>query len=815
MCDLPSGTVTFLFTDIEGSTRLLDELGADAYSAALADHRRLLREAVTSHGGVEVDTQGDAFLVAFADAAEAAAAARRAQEALAEGPINVRMGLHTGEARLSGEGYVGRDVHLGARVCAAGHGGQVLLSRATRDLLGGADVMDLGEHRLKDFADPVWIFQLGSERFPPLRTISNTNLPRPASSFVGREREVAEVRARLVDGARMLTLTGPGGTGKTRLSLEVAAELVPEFKSGVFWVDLAPLRESALVPETIAQVLGAKDGLAGHIGEREMLLVLDNMEQVVESAPELAALLMSCPNLRLLNTSRELLRVRGEVAYTVPPLASQESVELFGARSGLSPDDTIAELCRRLDNLPLAIELAAARASVLSPAQILDRLSKRLDLFKGGRDTGARQQTLRATIAWSYDLLRPDEQRLFARLSAFRGGWTLESAEQVTDADLDVLQSLVDKSLIGYGGNRFEMLETIREFATERLDASAESNEIRRGHARYFLALVEEAEPNLGESTEWVERLEREHGNIRAGLDYLQTCGDGAIALRFAAALAEFWYLGGHLREGRDSLEGALAAERLPTAVRAKALNGAAWMLVESGDPATGARRAEEALSIYRELGDSRGIAESLLELGVAISEQGDHGSALPILEEGVQRFRELGDEQSLVIAVRNLAGTYHDAGDLRRAWALHEDNLKRSREMNDARAEAMSLGQLARIAVDEGRVEEALPMLRAQLRVWRDLGMPLALVVSLCRFARALAIAGEAVTAVRLLSAAHALLNNQLPRTGEVAKTNQETLSATHAQLDETTFAEAWEQGQKLTEDQAVALALDTEPNA
>jgi len=673
----------------------------------------------------------------------------------------------------------------------------------------------MGEHRLKDFAAPVWIYQLGNDRFPPLKSISNTNLPHPTSSFVGRQKEVAEVGALLKGGARLVTLTGPGGSGKTRLAIESATELVPEFGNGVLWVDLAPLHDPALVTETIGQTLGAKDGLAEHIGDRRMLLVLDNLEQVVESAPELAALLMACPNLRLLNTSRELLRVRGEVAYAVQPLASRESVELFGARSGLSPDDTIAELCRRLDNLPLAVELAAARASVLSPAQILERLPKRLDLLKGGRDSDARQQTLRATIAWSYDLLRPDEQRLFARLSVFRGGWTLESADQVTDADLDVLQSLVDKSLIRYAGNRFEMLETIREFATERLDASAESNEIRRGHARYFLALAEEAEPNLGESAEWLERLKREHGNIRAGLDYLQARGDGALALRFATALAEFWYLGGNLREGRDSLEGALTAERLPTAARAKALNGAAWMLVESGDPATGARRAEEALAIYRELGDSRGIAESLLELGVAISEQGDPGSALPLLEEGVQRFRELGDERSLVIAVRNLAGTYHDDGDLRRAWALHEDNLKRSREMNDARAEAMSLGQLARIAVDEGRAEEALPMLRAQLRVWRDLGMPLALAVSLCRFARALAIAGEAVTAVRLLSAAHALLNNRLPRTGEVAKTNQETLSATHAQLDETNFAEAWDQGQKLTEDQAVALALDTEPNA
>jgi predicted ATPase len=811
MRDLPSGTVTFLFTDIEGSTGLLHELGAEAFSAALEDHRRLVRDTFAGHGGVEVDTQGDAFFVAFPSAPGAISAAAEAQEGLAGGPIRVRMGLHTGTPHLSGEGYVGQDVHLGARIAAAGHGGQVLLSKQTRQQIAGdaPEFVDLGEHRLKDFAAPVWIYQLGSQRFPPLKTISNTNLPRPASSFVGRDKEVAEIGALLNDGARMVTLTGAGGSGKTRLAIEAAAELVPEFRNGVFWVDLAPLRDPALVLEVIGQTLGAKDGLAVHIGERRMLLVLDNLEQVIESAPELAALLAACPNLRLLDTSRELLRVRGEVEYAVPPLATPEAVELFAVRSGLPPNETIDELCRRLDNLPLAVELAAARTSVLSPAQILERISKRLDLLKGGRDTEARQQTLRATIAWSYDLLNREEQGLFARLSVFRGGCTLEWSEEVCDADLDVLQSLVDKSLVRHADERFTMLETIREYAAERLDESGEADELRRRHAERFLALAEEAAPSLHESSEWVDRLERDHDNIRAALDVLQARGDVALALRFTAALAYFWYLGGHLREGRDRLESVVSADERQTAIRAKALNSAAWMLVEGGDAAAGARRAEQALAIYRALGDSRGIADALLELGVATAEKGDPGLALPILEESVERFDELGNEQDLLLAVRNLAGVYQEAGDLRRARALHERNLMRAREIQDARTQAMSLGQLAMIAIDEGRVAAAMPMLKAQIHLWHDLNQQLPLAVSLCRFALALAAAGDARKAVRLLSASHALLDDQMPRTAEVAKINDQTLHATHAQLDEAAFAEAWELGRRLTADEAIALAM------
>ena len=351
--DLPSGAVTFLFTDVEGSTNLLHALGAVDYAQALAEHRRILRESFAAHGGVEVDTQGDAFFVAFPTALGALRAAAQGRDGLASGPIRVRIGIHSGTPHLTDEGYVGEVVHKGARIAAAGHGGQVLISATTAALIGTDGLHDLGEHRLKDFAEPIPIFQLGAQRFPPLKTISNTNLPRPASSFVGRDREAEEIVSLLEDGARLLTLTGPGGSGKSRLAIEAAATLVPKFKAGVFWVGLAPLRDPALVSETIGQTIGAKDGLADHIGERELLLLLDNLEQVVAAAPDLATLVEACPNLRLLVTSRELLRVRGEVEYAVLPLADPDAVELFCARAGTEPDEAVRQLCRALDNLSL------------------------------------------------------------------------------------------------------------------------------------------------------------------------------------------------------------------------------------------------------------------------------------------------------------------------------------------------------------------------------------------------------------------------------------------------------------------------------
>jgi class 3 adenylate cyclase len=408
--DLPSGTVTFLFTDIEGSTRQLHELG-DGYADVLAEHRRVLRAAFAHYDGVEVDTQGDAFFVAFARASDAIASAQAGQDALSGGPVRVRMGLHTGEPMVGAEGYVGIDVHHGARIASAGHGGQVLLSQTTRDLLDSSvDLVDLGLHRLKDLSEPRRLYQLGTEQFPPLKTLHQTNLPVPTTPFVGRQLELGEIRG-LLRSSRVLTLTGPGGTGKTRLALQVAAEAAEDFPAGVWWVPLAVLHDPALVRDSIAQVLGAKGELAEHIADKELLLVLDNLEHLLDAAPGLAAIVERCRGLRLLVTSREPLRLSAEQEYPVAPFALEEAVDFFcvrarAAKPDFAPTATLPDICGRLDSLPLALELAAARVKVLSPDQILTRLEQALPfLTHGRRDVPERQRTLAATIAWSYEML--------------------------------------------------------------------------------------------------------------------------------------------------------------------------------------------------------------------------------------------------------------------------------------------------------------------------------------------------------------------------------------------------------------------------
>jgi predicted ATPase/class 3 adenylate cyclase len=713
--DLPSGTVTFLFTDVEGSTRLLRELGAERYAQAIAEHRRLLRAAFSAEHGVEVDTQGDAFFYAFASAAGAVAAADRAQAALASGPIRVRIGVHTGKPHLTEEGYVGEDVHLGARIASSAHGGQVVISRATKDLVE-AELSDLGEHRLKDFAEPVWIFQLGQERFPPLKTISNTNLPRPASSFVGRERERTEVVSLLRGGARLVTLSGPGGSGKTRLSIESAAELVPEFRNGVFWVGLAAVHEPELVWEKVAQTLGAQDGLAEHVGERELLLLLDNFEQVVEAAPELASLLESCPNLRLLVTSRELLRVRGEVEYPVPPLAESDAVELFCARSHVEPDETVAELCRGLDNLPLAVELASARTSVLSPAQILERLSQRLDLLKGGRDAEARQQTLRATIAWSYDLLSPGERTLFARLSVFVGGCTLGAAEAVGGAELDTLQSLVDKSLLRFTDERFWMLETIREYATERLEESGEAEGVLQTYAEFFLALAESAHLSAEDfdAGQRYELIAPEADNLRGAIDWALAAGQVVLAAELIVSLEQFWVTR-NPNEGRRRTDQLVEYENeLPTLLRARVLRVRGGMTYILGDFAEGNRWAEAALAEFRQLGDETRAGHMLQRLAVEAHRLGDLPRARALIEEGLSLDPSVGGRAQ---ALNTLASVAFDEGEYEEALDLFEQSAGVAESVGNRWLQSHALLSRAQYALMLGQVERARLAARAGLR--------------------------------------------------------------------------------------------------
>ena len=626
--DLPAGTVTFLFTDIEGSTRLLHELG-DAYADELAAHRHALRDAFTRHGGVEVDTQGDAFFVAFARAGKALAAAADAQRAL-KGPIRVRIGLHTGEPLLTEEGYVGIDVHRAARIAAVGHGGQVLISQATRDLVGAEELRDLGEHRLKDLTAPERIYQLGDHDFPPLKSIDRTNLPVTATPLVGRETELAELLALLRNATRLVTLTGPGGSGKTRLALQVAAELVDEFQDSVYFVSLAPVQDPALVAPTMAQAAGVRD--LDDLRHAEALLLLDNFEHLLPAANEVGELLAGSSKLKLLATSRVRLRLTGEREFALDPLPQAQAVEFFVERArevkrDVRFDDSVEEICRRLDGLPLALELAASRVKILDPPLLLERLERRLPLLTGGaRDAPERQQTLRATIEWSYDLLDPRLQRVFLCLAAFRGTFSLDAAERVATADLDEIAGLVDWNLLKpIGQGRFLMLETIREYGVELLDASGESDEIRDRHLDFFLALVVEAEPNLTgpDQRQWYDRLRLEQDNLREALAYACDSGDGERALMLAGTIWRFWWDRGYTAEAGHWYERAFAVEEgASVEARARAFFGFAHVSESRGDSEQTLIRMGEAADLFRQIGDTRWLVLALTHLAQAHSAQ-------------------------------------------------------------------------------------------------------------------------------------------------------------------------------------------------
>ncbi len=809
--------MTFLFTDIEGSTRLLEELGPESYRDALAEHRRLLREAFEHHGGYEVDYEGDAFFVAFQDARAGVTAALEGQAALADGPIRVRMGLHTGEPLLDPPKYVGPDVHLAARIMSAGHGGQVLLSKATRDLVE-EELRDLGEHRLKDFGEPVWLFQLGGERFPPLKTISNTNLPRPASSLVGRGRELAEVVAVIRDGARFLTLTGPGGSGKTRLAIEAAAELVPEFKAGVFWVGLAALHDPALVLETVAQTLGARGELARHIGEREMVLLLDNLEQVVEAAPELAGLVEACPNLVVLVTSRELLRVRGEVEYQVLPLAEPDAVELFCARARVEPSPAVEELCRRLDNMPLALELAAARTSVLTVEHILDRLGQRLDLFKGGRDSDPRQQTLRATIEWSYDLLSAEEKQLFARLSIFGGGCTLDAAEEVVHADLDALQSLVDKSLVRRTGARFWMLETIREFASELMGALPDEEALERRFHAYFLALARAAEVGErgSEQAAWWSRLENEIDNLRAAIDRARRRGDHLDELELAVLLKRFWHTRSRLREGQRRIEAGLAAGPDVQGVsRARALAALAYCIGQTGgDAATAAALTEEALHFYEGVGDPGGVARMTLDLGVAADVGGDLERARELYARAGVLSREAGDGRYEYFAAHDLANVAFQEADYPLAVELGREALAVARAASDPTNVQSASLLFAYILAGAGRNCEAHELGLAVLRETAATGVQWVARDALELLAITQICAGASERGVLLAGLAERLRDEtDEPRQSSGDRLYRPAVERAEAELGHARFLDVLARGAELSLEDAAAVAAGSLP--
>jgi predicted ATPase/class 3 adenylate cyclase len=727
--DLPSGTVTFLFTDVEGSTRLLHEHGAE-YADLLADHRRALRHSFTAHSGVEVDTQGDAFFVAFRSASDAVAAADDARRALEGGPIRIRMGIHTGEPIVTKEGYVGIDVHRAARIAAAAHGGQIVLSETTRRLLDGqAPIRELGEHRLKDLIAGERLYQLGEGDFPPLRTLDATNLPIASSPLVGRERELEELIALLSNGMRLLTLTGPGGTGKTRLALQVAAELVGRLKDGVFWVPLAGLSDPELVSPEVAQAIGAPDDLAGFLGGRELLILLDNFEHLLDAAPAVSTVLAASPRLRVLVTSRAPLHVSGEREYRLEPLAAKDAAALFVERARaigreLTPDSTVEEICRRVDGLPLAVELAAARTKLLAPERLLERLGSALPILTGGRrDAPERQRTLRATIEWSYELLDDMSKEFFARLSVFAGSFPLGAAEEVCGVDLDGLAALVDTSLLKpIGEDRFLMLETIREYALERLEGSPDADALRRRHARFFSALTERAyEGRVSAEAEWSARLELDHDDLRASLDWAAT-NDPDLAIELAGALAWFWLSHGHLAEGRERLTGALAASTPTARIRARALTSAGSLAARLGDADTGRAQVNEGITLWRNLGDPNELASALDILGwLLVYDAGDDPGALEAFEESVKLRRELGDEPG---EIRSLVGTCQvllALGDTEQAESLSHGLLEMAN--GDPRTEHFAFHFLADCSLLRGDCDEAERRYRESLRAALPLG--------------------------------------------------------------------------------------------
>ena len=813
----PTGIVTFLFTDIEGSTRLLQQLG-ESYADVLAQQRKLLRAAFNERGGHEIDTAGDGLFVAFHRATQAVEAAIEAQRAIAShswpenAPVRVRMGLHTGEAVLTSEGYIGLDVHRAARICSAGHGGQILLSQTMRDLvendlLEGMSLRNLGEHRLKDLQHPEQVSQLVTSDlpadFPSLKSLDTlpNNLPLQLTSFIGREKEIAEVN-QLFTNTRLLTLTGSGGCGKTRLGLQVVADLLEEFPDGVWVVELAPLSDPSLVTQEVASTLGIREesdelltgspliggrspGVISHpsgvdsllnrltdyLKSKQILLFLDNCEHLIEACIKLVdVLLHSCPNLKILVASREALGIAGESTYRVPSLSlpdpknlppveeglvsalnTFESVRLFTDRvlAGVSTftvtDDNapaVAQICYRLDGIPLAIELAAARVKVLSVEQITKRLGDRFRLLTGGSRTALpRQQTLRATIDWSYNQLEKKERVLFNRTSVFMGGWTLEAVETICSNErieeyevLDTLTSLVEKSLLvaeeRKGEQRYILLETVRQYGRDKLLESGEAEGLRDRHLEWYLSLAERAQPELRGPDQgvWLDRLELEQDNMRMALEWSFTEeGNLETGLRLADALLRFWIARGvvYLGEWDRWFERALEKSRDESAsVRAKVLLfGGRGITIFQEDYERAEPLLEGSLTLYRELGDKKGIADSLKWLGfLAQKGQSDYERGAALLEESLALYREMGNEEDISGTLGLLAGVALKLGDFGRAAALWDERLALAREVGDKRGVATSLTGLGMVVLVQGDYDRAEALSKESLSLAREL---------------------------------------------------------------------------------------------
>lgn len=922
--NLPAGTVTFLFTDIEGSTKLLKQLGADRYGKVLADQRHILRRAFKHFNGTEIDTQGDSFFVSFPRATRAVAAVVEIQRALAahdwpEGvEVCLRMGLHTGEPLVAEEGYVGMDVHRAARIAHAGHGWQVLLSETTAALVldelpEGVDMLDLGHHMLKDMRRPEHIRQLVIEglpsEFPPLKSLEagliapQHNLPASVSSLVGRKEELATIANRLKNpDTRLLTLTGPPGIGKTRLSIESARVTVPDFQDGVFYVALAPVDDPSLIVTTTIQALGyietdhypAMQQLMNGIGDKQMLIVLDNCEHLIEDIALFASVLLSnCSRLKILATSRESLRIPGEWLYSVPRLnvpneSSSLDLEIVSEFHGLTlfveraraihPDfvltaeniDAIVKICAKLDGLPLAIELIAARIRLMSPELLLERLNAQFILSADGmRAISARQKTLNQAIGWSYDLLPAEDQKLFVYLSVFSGGFTLEMAEAIFSQAISdksiiaIVTSLLDKSLLQRtydpetkDESRFNMLETIRHYAQERLRGADLEAEARNWHLDYFIDLAEEANKEIHGpgQVEWLERLEIEHGNLRAALGWCLSKKDTESALRLLTALGWTWNMQNYFSEMISWFNRirALPNTTAYPAFYAGLLNQIGSQFVYK-DIHYARSILEESQEIWLKLGSAgeQGLAQALEILGqIALFNDKDIGTAQSLFESSFELYQKYGDQLGMAwlmhqfgslayvqeyykeaeeqymrslatfqaygdkfrvaLVLSSLGELMRIQGDYERADKFWRQNLEGFQELRTRFALAYPLHALASVSLRKGEYDEAKNLFVESLRIFNEFGEKNGVALCISGLAGISGMTENLKRAAQLFGAAETLLKNASPLEPADQKDFDYYVDVVHAQLEESIFEKAWAEGRSMTMEQAIKFALE-----
>ena len=781
---LPTGTVTFLFTDIEDSTGMAQLYPAEL-PALLSQHNAILRQSIEAHHGHVFRIVGDAFCAAFftaADALDAAIQAQRHLQQVAWHPVElkVRMGVHTGPAQAGGieevaGGYTGYlTLTRVQRVMSTAYGGQILISSASAELLRGdlpesVELRHMGEHRLKGLLNPERLWQVTApdllSEFPPFKSLNAipNSLPVQVNSFIGRERELAQTKE-LLTSTHLLTLIGPGGTGKTRLTLQLAAEVLPEFADGVWLVELAPITDPELVLQTIAAALGLreipgvslKDLVTRYLCDKQLVLILDNCEHLVETCAVLAdRFIRSCPKLRILASSREALGIAGETVYQVPPLAlpasdgltaetlrRSEAVQLFVERAaavkpgfGLNDHNAsaVAKICQRLDGIPLALELAAARVGMLTPQQIASRLDDRFRLLTGGSRTALpRQQTLRSLIDWSYDLLSETERLLFCRLSVFVGGWSLEAAEAVCP-ELDVLSllaGLTQKSLVladdsvDEAATRFQQLETIRQYAREKLEDYRETQEISSRHASFFARLAGEAEAHLNggpENIHWLQRLESEHGNLRAALDWCLSGGDQSLGMQLAGSLTYFWFRQDHHSEGRNYLEWALkASDQAPTHVKAKLYVSIGTLAYLRQDLEACFEAYQTAASLYRGVDDPAGLGSALAFYGgiIGMLHPSRYSEAVLLCYEALDILRKIDDKPRIVQALNFTGEMFRTRGDYKKAKAAYEECLSLAREIGDLLRESMMYQNLGYVAIHEGDYQRAKELCSRGIRL-------------------------------------------------------------------------------------------------